>query len=87
VSPRNEPYKVPRNTVRMYRRETRKMVNGPYYCPKCSKNKMQIMVDPKKKEVTAVCMECGVKQNLPFAPVFEPIDYYNKFVDQLKKQP
>ena len=64
----------------------RKMVNGPYYCPKCSKNKLQIMVDQKNKEVIAVCLECGVKQNLSFAPVFEPVDYYNKFVDHLKKE-
>jgi len=87
VSPRNERYVTPRNAVRTFRRETKKMVNGPYYCPKCCKNKLQIMVEQKKKDVIAVCMECGVKQNLPFAPVFEPIDYYNKFVDQMKKQP
>ena len=63
------------------------MVNGLYYCPKCGKNKLQITVDKKIKEVIAVCLECGAKQDLSFAPVFEPVDYYNKFVDQLKKQP
>lgn len=86
MSPRKERYAVPRNAVRTFRRETKKMVNGPYDCPKCGKNKLQILVDSKKKEVIAVCLECEVKQNLQFAPVFEHVDYYNKFVDQLKKR-
>jgi transcription elongation factor Elf1 len=86
MSPRKERYAVPRNQVRTFRRETKKMVNGPYYCPKCGKNKLQITVE-KDKEVIAACLECGIKQNLTFAPVFEPVDYYNKFCDKLKKQP
>lgn len=63
------------------------MVNGPYYCPKCGKDKLQIIIDSKKKEVLAVCMGCEVEQNMVFAPVFQPVDYYNKFIDLLKKQP
>ena len=86
MSPRKERYAVPRDAVRTFRREAKKMVNGPYYCPKCGKDKLQITVDTKKKEVTAVCLECKLDESLSFAPVFEPVDYYNKFVDKLKKQ-
>ena len=38
-----------------------------------------------KKEVYAVC-KCGLEWQLTYAPVFQPIDYYNKFRDAWKKQ-
>ena len=61
------------------------MVNGPYVCPKCCKNKLQITIDAKSKEVKALCLECGLTGIMSYAPVFEPVDYYNKFSDRFKK--
>ena len=60
------------------------MVNGPYYCPQCKKELMQILADSNKKEVYVVCT-CGLEEKLSYAPVFQPIDYYSKFMDIYKK--
>jgi transcription elongation factor Elf1 len=46
---------------------------------------LQILADAKKKEVFAICT-CGLEQQLTFAPVFQPVDYYSKFMDLYKKK-
>lgn len=42
-------------------------------------------MDQKNKKVFAAC-KCGLEWEVIFAPVFQPIDYYNKFRDAWKKQ-
>ena len=76
--------KVPTSRIKILVKEAKQMVNGPYFCPNCRKELMQILADVKKKEVYAVC-KCGLDQQLTYAPVFQPIDYYNKFRDIYKK--
>jgi len=71
--------------MRILTKDAKQMVNGPYYCPKCRKELLQIYADIKNKQVFAVC-KCGLEWNLTYAPVFQPIDYYNKFRDLWKKQ-
>jgi len=84
MCPRNSAYKVPRNRIKILVKEAKQMVNGPYYCPKCKKELLQILADVKKKEVIAICT-CGLEHQLTYAPVFQPIDYYSKFMDVYKK--
>lgn len=62
------------------------MVNGPYLCPLCGKTKVDVVIDSKKKDAIAICRGCRVEQSLTYAPVFQPVDYYNKFIDNLKKK-
>lgn len=78
-------HKVPGSRMKILTKDAKQMVNGPYYCPKCRKELMQILANVSKKEVYAVC-KCGINQQLTYAPVFQPIDYYNKFRDMWKKQ-
>lgn len=85
MKPRNAAFKVPHNSIRILVKEAKQMVNGPYYCPQCKKELLQILANPKEKEVFAICT-CGLEQQLTFAPVFQPIDYYSKFMDWYKKQ-
>lgn len=85
MCPRNEAYRIPHNQIRTFQKEARKMANGPYFCPKCGKNQLQIVIDSKKKEVCVICV-CGIEQKLNYAPVFQGVDYYSKFKDQYKKQ-
>jgi len=85
MSPGKEMRKVPTNRIKILVKDAKQMVNGPYYCPKCRKELLQILADVKKKEVYAVC-KCGLEWQLTYAPVFQPIDYYNKFRDLWKKQ-
>jgi len=65
-------------------KEAKQMVNGPYYCPKCKKELLQTLTDVNKKEALVICT-CGLEQKLPYAPVFQAIDYYSKFMDMWKK--
>jgi transcription elongation factor Elf1 len=80
-----EKRKVPNSRIKVLTRDAKQMVNGPYYCPKCRKETLQILADLKNKKVYAAC-RCGLEWPLTYAPVFQPIDYYNKFRDAWKKQ-
>jgi transcription elongation factor Elf1 len=84
MCPGKEMRKVPTSRIKILVKEAKQMVNGPYFCPNCRKELMQILADVKKKEAYAVC-KCGLEQQLTYAPVFQPIDYYNKFRDIYKK--
>ena len=70
--------------MKILTKDAKQMVNGPYYCPKCRKELLQIYADVKNKEVYAIC-KCGLEWQLTYAPVFQPIDYYNKFRDAVEK--
>jgi transcription elongation factor Elf1 len=80
-----ESRKVPSSRMKILTKDAKQMVNGPYFCPKCHKELLQILMDPKNKKVFAVC-KCDLEWEVAFAPVFQPIDYYNKFRDAWKKQ-
>jgi len=80
-----EKRKVPSSRMKILTKDAKQMVNGPYYCPKCRKELLQIFANVGKKEVYVVC-KCGLEWQLTYAPVFQPIDYYNKFRDAWKKQ-
>ncbi len=82
---RRETRRVPSNRIKILAKDAKQMVNGPYYCPNCKKERLRILADMKKKEVFAVCT-CGLEEQLVYAPVFQPIDYYNKFRDLCKKK-
>jgi transcription elongation factor Elf1 len=77
--------KLPGSRMKILTKDAKQMVNGPYYCPKCRKELLQILADVKNKKVYALC-KCGLEWSLTYAPVFQPIDYYNKFRDAWKKQ-
>ncbi len=77
-------YRVPHNRIKILVKEAKQMVNGPHYCPKCKKELLQTLADKNKKEVLVICT-CGLEHKLVYAPVFQPIDYYSKFMDLYKK--
>lgn len=83
--PTKSRQKIPGSRMKILTKDAKQMVNGPYYCPKCRKELLQIYASTKTKEVFAVC-KCGLEWPLTYAPVFQPIDYYNKFRDAWKKQ-
>jgi transcription elongation factor Elf1 len=85
MSPRKARYQVPGWVAQSIRDKRKKLLHGPYDCPKCKMNKMRIQVDKERKEVVAIC-SCGVECPLKYIPAFEAIDYYNKFMDQINKK-
>jgi len=84
MSPVNKSCRTPHNRIKILVKDAKQMVNGPYYCPQCKKELMQVLAEPNKKEVYVVC-KCGIEEKLPYAPVFQPCDYYSKFMDIWKK--
>ncbi|MGD6853096.1 MAG: hypothetical protein ACQCN6_13640 [Candidatus Bathyarchaeia archaeon] len=84
-APTKKLHKVAATRMKILIKDAKQMVNGPYYCPKCRKELLQIYADTKNKKAYAVC-KCGLEWELTYAPVFQPIDYYNKFRDAWKKQ-
>jgi transcription elongation factor Elf1 len=71
--------------MKILTKDAKQMVNGPYYCPKCRKEVLQMYVDARNKKAYAVC-KCGLEWELTYAPIFQGVDYYNKFRDAWKKQ-
>ena len=81
MSPRKTRYRIPEWQVHQLRARRKKMLFGPFICPKCGKDKLGIRVDERKKEVTATC-SCGLEHSFKCVPSYDPVDYYNKIVDQ-----
>ena len=84
MSPRKASYRVPEWKVQLFKDQRKKVLFGPYVCPKCKLNTLKINVNHKKKEVTATC-NCGINHSLNYVPIYDPVDYYNKLVDQLNR--
>jgi len=84
--PRNEAYNIPHNQVRMFQKAAKQLANGPYDCPNCGKKQLLILIDKKNKVASVSCPSCGLQQPLKYAPVFQGVDYYNKFIDNYKRQ-
>lgn len=81
MAPRKSHYRIPEWQVQSYRNKTKKILFGPYTCPKCNQNKLRINVNKKKKEVAAIC-NCGLEYAFKYVSAYEPVDYYNKLIDQ-----
>jgi len=86
LSPRKTPYATPQWRVHAIRDKRKKLLYGPYDCPKCMKKTCLIKLGKKEKEVNAVC-ECGFEVPLRYREIFEPVDYYNKMRDKMHEEP
>lgn len=85
LSPRKARYQTPEYIADAIRSKRKKLLHGPYFCPKCGMEKLRIEVDKKNNMVNAVC-SCGLERQLNYVPAFEGTDYYSKLADEFKKQ-
>jgi hypothetical protein len=46
-----ETRKISNSRIKVLTKDAKQMVNGPYYCPKCRKETLQILADLKNKQV------------------------------------
>ena len=88
MPPRKEKFKVlPVNgKIKILQKEVKQLITGPFDCPNCTKTVLQIVISSKTKEVHATCTACGTDEKLTYAPVFQGVDYYSKFLDKWKKE-
>jgi transcription elongation factor Elf1 len=85
MSRRNSPYgKVEKWAYDIYQQQRRNLSTGPYTCPKCAKKMFAIIIDKNKKIVHGKCA-CGCIEYVKFYESYQPIDYYNKIIDKIKK--
>jgi len=85
MSPRKAHYRIPEHIAQSIRDRRKLLLHGPYDCPQCKMNKLRIQVSKERKEVIGIC-SCGLEHLLEYFPAFEPIDYYNKLIDQFNKK-
>ena len=85
MSPRKARYQTPEWVAQSIRNKRKKLLHGPFDCPKCKIDKLRIHVNKERKEVIAIC-SCGFEYLLDYFPAFESIDYYNKLIDQFSKK-
>jgi transcription elongation factor Elf1 len=87
MSPGNGKFKVlpASKKIKVFQKEAKQLINGPYDCPSCGKTLLQIVIANKSNEVHATCT-CGIDEQLIYAPVFQGIDYHSKFLDKWKRE-
>ena len=81
MSPRKSRYRIPEWEVQSLRAKRKKILFGPYTCPKCKQDRLRIKVDKQTKEVIAIC-DCDLEHLFKYVPSYDPVDYYNKLIDQ-----
>jgi transcription elongation factor Elf1 len=86
MSPGKEKFKVlpASKKIKILQKEAKQLFTGPYDCPSCTKTLLQIVIS-KNNEVHATCT-CGIDEKLTYAPVFQGVDYYSKFMDEWKRE-
>ena len=68
-----------RKVIRVVKRRLPKV----YTCPSCGYVAVRVVV--KKDKVTVSCGNCEEKRVYEFEKGLDPIDYYNRFVDEVSK--
>jgi transcription elongation factor Elf1 len=81
LCPRKDHLRVPQWKVNQFRQKGKRILNGPYECPTCKKENLRIRIIYGKKEATAFC-ECGLERSLKYVSIYDPVDYYEKIVDE-----
>jgi transcription elongation factor Elf1 len=70
-----------RGTYEATKQREKRVLYGPYSCPKCGKISLSIKIEKGEKKVSAIC-PCGFTSELGYMPAFDPVDYYNQLVDR-----
>ena len=84
MSPRKSRHAVPEHIANSIRKKRKKILYGPYYCPKCRKNEFRVTIDKDNREVIALC-NCGFLEKLDYKEIYDPVDYYNKIFDKNRR--
>lgn len=52
-----------------------------FSCPNCDSKTVSINVKKAQGKVVVLCGTCGLQAEYDYNPIFHPVDYYNKFID------
>lgn len=84
MSPRKVRYQVPKYIADSIRTERKKILHGPYSCPKCGFDGLRIRIDEEEKKVNATC-KCGFSYPLEYIQNQDAVYYYNELIDRYYK--
>lgn len=84
MSPRKARYRIPEWQVDDLRQRRKRILHGPYNCPRCNSNKLRIRIDKENRDVVAEC-ECGLARSYTLISTYEPVDYYSKLIDEYQE--
>jgi transcription elongation factor Elf1 len=59
------------------------MVMGPFDCPSCG-SELYFSLDSKMNRARTKCPQCGFSGEYEIVKSFQPVDYYNKLVDDFR---
>ena len=71
--------RIDRNTYKWLKANTKRNVFGPFECPNCGNN-LFFKIDKSSQKVLTKC-ECGIKGEWESSETLQPVDYYNKLVE------
>lgn len=81
MCPRRTHHARPEHIAEAIRAKRKKVLYGPYNCPKCMEEKLRIAINKKEGDVYATC-GCGFQYTLEYRGMLEPVDYYSKMLDR-----
>lgn len=70
-----------RGTYQAKKRKEKKVLYGPYFCPKCTQTTLSIKIKKTEKNVLATC-PCGFTYRFEYVSILDPVDYYNQLMDR-----
>lgn len=59
----------------------RRTIPKIFTCPNCESRCVNVIVKKSEGKVTVVCGQCGLTAVYDYNPLLQPVDYFNKFVD------
>jgi transcription elongation factor Elf1 len=74
--------RVERRRYKYLKATSKRMVMGPFDCPKCG-SELYFQREPSSDKVRCRC-RCGLTGQWPYAEILQPVDYYNKLTDELR---
>jgi len=63
----------------------RKVIPKIFLCPRCGQKTVKVWVvndkETKEKRVIVKCGSCLLEASFQYIEIFQPVDYYHKFID------
>jgi len=70
-----------RKSRRKIRTRPKKKIPAVFQCPRCGATAVSVNVNKKDEIVSVICGACKLSYTFKYEEIFQPVDYYGKFVD------
>jgi len=63
-------------------RRVKKAIPKVFSCPRCGQKAVSVTVKKSEGKVVVKCGHCQLTYEFDVAPLLQPVDYYNRFIDK-----